>query len=44
MGDTPAGSIEYQSMFAVAGMLFAITLGMNWIAQRIMRRFREEYD
>ncbi len=44
MGDTPAGSIEYQSMFAVAGALFVITLSMNWLAQRIMRRFREEYD
>ncbi|MCC7478684.1 phosphate ABC transporter permease subunit PstC [bacterium] len=44
MGDTPAGSIEYKSMFAVAGTLFVITLSMNWLAQRIMRRFREEYD
>jgi phosphate transport system permease protein len=44
MGDTPAGSIEYQSMFAVAGLLFAITLAMNWLAQRVMRRFREEYE
>jgi phosphate transport system permease protein len=44
MGDTPAGTIEYQSMFAVAGLLFAITLGMNWLAQKLVRRFREEYE
>ena len=44
LGDTPAGSIEYQTIFAVGLLLFAITLGMNWLAHRILRRFREVYE
>jgi phosphate transport system permease protein len=44
LGDTPHGSIEYQSIFAVALTLFLITLSVNLIAQRVMRRFREVYE
>ncbi|RJP35304.1 MAG: phosphate ABC transporter permease subunit PstC [Phycisphaerales bacterium] len=44
LGDTPHGTIEYQSIFAVALTLFLITLTINVIAQRMIRRFREEYD
>ncbi len=44
LGDTPHGSIEYQSIFAVGMLLFLITLGMNVIAHRVMRRFREVYE
>ena len=44
LGDTPHGTIEYQSIFAVGLLLFAITLGVNLIAQRVMRRFREVYE
>jgi len=44
LGDTPAGTIEYQSLFAVAMTLFAITLTTNIIANRVMRRFREVYE
>lgn len=43
LGDAPAGSIEYQSVFAVGITLFALTLLMNIIANLIMRRLREEY-
>lgn len=43
-GDTPAGSIGYLSIFAVGLYLFAITLAINMLAQRILRRFREVYD
>lgn len=44
LGDTPAGSIEYQTIFAVGMMLFLITLGINLFAHRILKRFREAYD
>jgi phosphate transport system permease protein len=44
LGDTPAGSIEYQTIFAVGALLFAITLAANLAANRILRRFREVYE
>lgn len=40
LGDTPAGTVEYQTIFAVGALLFALTLTMNAIAHRILRRFR----
>lgn len=43
LGDTPAGSIEYKSLYAVGLTLFCFTLVMNIIAQRVMHRFREVY-
>ena len=44
LGDTPAGTIAYRTIFAVAALLFAITFAMNIIAQFILRRFRGEYE
>lgn len=44
LGDTPAGTVEYQTIFAVASLLFVITLSLNIFAQRILNRFREVYD
>jgi len=44
LGDTPYGSLEYQTIFAVGLVLFLITLGMNLLSQRITRRFREVYE
>jgi len=44
LGDAPAGTVEYQSIFAVALLLFALTFAINWIAQRTMFRFREVYE
>jgi phosphate transport system permease protein len=44
MGETPVGSIEYKSLYAVALCLFCMTLSMNIVSQRIMRRFREVYQ
>jgi phosphate transport system permease protein len=44
LGDTPAGSIAYQTIFAVGILLFAITLVMNWLANRVLQRFREVYE
>ena len=44
LGDTPAGTIEYQTIFAVGMTLFLITLMINLVAQRVLRRFREAYE
>ena len=44
LGDTPAGTVEYQTIFAVASLLFVITLSLNIFSQRILNRFREVYD
>ena len=44
LGDTPVGTVEYQTIFAVASLLFVITLGMNIIAHRVLARFREVYE
>lgn len=44
LGDTPAGTIEYQSIFAVGMLLFVMTLAMNLVSHRILRRFREVYE
>jgi phosphate transport system permease protein len=44
LGDTPAGSIAYQTIFAVGALLFVITLLMNLIANRVLARFREVYE
>jgi phosphate transport system permease protein len=43
-GDVPTGSIEYKTIFAVGLTLFVMTLVMNVISIRMVRRFREVYD
>lgn len=43
LGDTPHGSVEYGSIFAVGMTLFVITFLLNIFAQYIARKFREEY-
>jgi phosphate transport system permease protein len=42
-GDTPQGSIQFKSLFAVALVLFAMTLGLNVVSNRIVARFRNAY-
>jgi phosphate transport system permease protein len=44
LGDTPQGTIVYQTLFAVAFTLFLITLAMNVLSQWVMSRFREVYQ
>ncbi|OFV98336.1 MAG: phosphate ABC transporter permease subunit PstC [Acidobacteria bacterium RIFCSPLOWO2_12_FULL_54_10] len=44
LGDTPAGSMEYLTIFAVGMLLFLITLAMNLLGNRILRRFHEVYE
>lgn len=43
-GDTPAGTIEYRTIFVVGLALFVLTLGMNVLAQYVLSRFREVYE
>lgn len=42
-GDLTYNSIDYMSIYAVAAVLFFITLGLNIISQKVVRRFREKY-
>lgn len=42
-GEAPRGSLSYESIFAVGALLFVITFGLNLLAQRFVRRFREVY-
>jgi phosphate transport system permease protein len=43
-GDLSYNSIDYNSIFAIGLLLFFMTLLLNIISQRIVRRFREEYE
>ncbi|MFC7621522.1 phosphate ABC transporter permease subunit PstC [Microlunatus sp. GCM10028923] len=43
LGDSRVGSLEYDTLFAVGLLLFLITLLINVISIRIVRRFREKY-
>ncbi|MCU0507423.1 MAG: phosphate ABC transporter permease subunit PstC [Anaerolineae bacterium] len=42
-GDLSYNSIDYTSIFAIALMLFVITLTLNIISQQIVRRYRMRY-
>jgi phosphate transport system permease protein len=43
LGDTPAGSIEYYTIYAIGLTLFVMTFAFNILALQIVRRFREVY-
>jgi phosphate transport system permease protein len=43
-GDIPVGTLEYDTLFAVGMLLFIMTLTMNYVAQRLVRRYREAYE
>ncbi len=43
-GDTPAGSVAFQTIFAVGATLFIITLSINLIAHKVLQRFKEVYE
>jgi phosphate transport system permease protein len=44
LGDTPAGTLEYRTIFAVGMLLFASTFVLNLMANWLRERFREEYQ
>jgi phosphate transport system permease protein len=43
-GDTPAGTVEYRSIFAVGLALFVVTMCLNVLAQWFVSRVREKYE
>ena len=43
-GDVPTGSNEYKTIFAVGLTLFVMTLVMNLISIRLVRKYREVYE
>jgi phosphate transport system permease protein len=44
MGDVPHGTLEYQSIFAVAATLFVMTFLLNILSQFIVRRFARAWE
>jgi phosphate transport system permease protein len=44
LGDTPRGTIEYSTIFAIGAVLFVVTLALNILAQWLLAKFREVYD
>ena len=43
LGDTPQGTLEYRTIFAVGMLLFVGTFGLNLVSAWLRERFREEY-
>jgi phosphate transport system permease protein len=43
-GDLSYNSIDYTSLFAIALMLFLVTLILNLVSQAIINRFRQRYE
>ncbi len=44
LGDTPAGSLVYKTIFAVGTTLFFMTFLLNMFSHWFVRRYREVYD
>ncbi|MBM3820273.1 MAG: phosphate ABC transporter permease subunit PstC [Acidimicrobiia bacterium] len=43
LGDTPQGTLEYRTIFAVGMLLFLGTFGLNLVSAWLRGRYREEY-
>jgi phosphate transport system permease protein len=44
LGDTPSGTLEYRTIFAVGMVLFLSTFVLNIFGDRMRQRFRERYE
>ena len=44
LGDVSNYDVEYLSMYAVAALLFVITLALTFTGNVVRNRFREEYQ
>lgn len=44
LGDTPAGTLEYRTIFAVGMVLFLSTFVLNIFGGKLRQRFREMYE
>ena len=40
VGEVAVNSIHYRALFMVGAVLFLISLLVNWLAQKIVRRYR----
>jgi phosphate transport system permease protein len=43
-GDIATGTLDYKSVFSVGTVLFVMTLAMNLLSIRLVRRYREVYE
>ncbi len=43
-GDSPRGSLNFQTLYAVGAVLFLITLSLNIISYWVSNRFKEKYE
>ena len=43
-GDLSYDTMDYNSLFAIGLLLFLITLGLNMISRRIIKKYREVYE
>jgi phosphate transport system permease protein len=44
LGDTPAGTLEYQTIFAVGMTLFIMTFALNIVSHWLVQRYRQKYE
>ena len=44
IGDQPTGSVGYKTIFAVGSTLFVLTIILNVISIRLVRKYREVYE
>lgn len=44
LGDTPTGTLEFRTIFAVGMVLFLSTFALNLIGDFMRQRFREQYE
>ena len=44
LGDTPQGTLEYRTIFAVGMLLFLSTFGLNLVSAWLRQRYREQYS
>ena len=43
-GDIAYNTIDYNSIFAIGLALFIMTLGLNALSRRFVKRFRQVYE
>jgi len=43
-GDISYDSMDYRSLFAIALVLFLVTLALNMVSRRIVKKYREAYE
>ncbi|MCC5637544.1 phosphate ABC transporter permease subunit PstC [Nostoc sp. CHAB 5844] len=43
-GDSPRGSLNFKTLYAVGAVLFILTLALNIVSYWISHRFKEKYD